>query len=418
MSKTSTYSVKQTMRVLALAWTYMAAFLLPYIQYTFYMPMLEGLNASHEQLGNLISMYAIACIIAYIPGGWLADRFSLKKILMISMAANVFLCLWINISFTYSTAIIVWLLVALTSGFACWAALIKGVGLSGSSEEQGKVWGMYEFFDALLGLIVSYINLAVFASVAEHYGIRAVFISIAVTSALSVVLLHFFFEDTKDEEGSSIEKTKITDVIKVLKLPVIWYITFAIFSNYIVYAGMTYFTPYLSDVIGLSVVYSAGLMVFRSWGIRMIAGPSFGRMVDKTGSVSKVVMVGMIFTTILIGVFLLIPASAPAILLIGVFFVATFTLLGSRGVLFASLDEAKIPNRLRGLSVAVVSMIAYTPDLFIYKVFGGWLDTNGNDGYKMIFSSLIVMSIVTVICCLLIYKSNAKLKNKSVVKSA
>lgn len=412
MSNTSKLKVKQTLRVMTLAWAYMAAFLLPYIQYTFYMPMLEGLNATHEQLGNLISMYAIACIIAYIPGGWLADRYSLKKILMISMSANVFLCILITISFTYTTALIVWPLTALTSGFAFWAALVKGVGLSGTAEEQGRIWGMYEFSDALLGLIVNYLNLAIFAAVETTYGIKGVFISIAITSAISVILLNIFFEDTKQDENAPSEKTKITDVIKVLKQPVIWYITFAVCSNYIVYAGMTYFTPYLSDVIGLSVVSSAGLMVLRAWGIRMLAGPTFGRFVDKSGSTSKVIVLGMLVTAILIGIFLLIPSSAPAVLLIGVFFIATFALLGSRGVVFATLEEAKIPNHLRGLSVAVVSMIGYAPDLFIYKLFGAWLDTNGNNGYRMIFGFLIGMSLVTVLCCALLYKKSSKLKSQ------
>jgi len=414
MIESRKFNVKQTLRVMSLAWVYMAVFLLPYIQYTFYIPMLKGLNVSNEQLGNLLSMYAIGCIIAYIPGGWLADRYSLKKILIISMIANVFLCLWITVSFTYTTALIVWPLTALTSGFACWAALIKGVGLSGTAKEQGKVWGMYEFFDSFLGLIVSYLNLAVFAAFESIYGIKGVFVSIAILSVIAAILINVFFEDTKEDEDAPAEKTKITDVFKVLKQPVIWYITFAILSNYTVYAGMTYFTPYLSDVIGLSIVYSGGLAILRSSGIRMLAGPTFGHFVDKSGSVSKVIMTGMLLTAILIVVFLIIPSSAPAVLLIGVFFIATFTLLGSRGVIFATLEEAKIPIHLRGLAIAVVSMIGYTPDLFIYKLFGSWLDTYGNSGYRMIFGTLIGMSIVTVVCCALLYRAKSKLKSKEV----
>ncbi|NCB42117.1 MAG: MFS transporter [Clostridia bacterium] len=407
------YNFKQTARVLSLAWVYMTAFLLPYIQYTFYEPLREGLGVSHEQLGSLISMYAIICFFAYIPGGWVADRFSLKKILMISMAANILVCVWMAVSFTWTTALIVWGLCAFTSGAACWAALIKGVGLSGESDEQGKVWGLYEFGDALLGFIVSYINLAIFAKFQATLGITSVFMSIAVISGIAVVLIKLFFHDTEADDIQIAEKTKITDIVKVLRLPVVWYVSLAIMSNYLVYAGMTYFTPYLTDVLGLSIVTGTALVVFRNNGLRMMAGPTFGYFADRKESALKIISIGMIATAVLIVAFIMLSSIVPAAAVIAVFFIATFTLLGSRGIIFASLDEVSIPHNVRGLAVAVVSMIAYTPDLVIYKFYGGFLDKYGNDGYSRIFGFLVIMSVLTVGFCLLAIRANKKAKLNS-----
>ncbi len=408
------FGLKRMLRIIALSWTYMTAFLLPYIQYTFYTPLQEGLGVSHEQLGNLLSLYSLACLVAYIPGGWIADRFSLRNILIISMAANILLALFMTFSFNYISALIVWPLTALTSGFAFWAALVKGVGLSGSSKEQGKIWGSYEFFDAGFGLCVSYLNLFIFAQLESSFGIKGVFASIAVMSLISVILFYLFFHDTQVDtqpKPQSQEKTKLGDLVNVLKLPVIWLVTLVVFTNYIVFAGMTYFTPYLSDVLGYGIVASGSLAIIRSWAIRMLAGPVFGKIVDSSKSVSKTIFWGMIATAVFILIFIFSPTNSP-IILIAFFFMATFTLSGSRGVMFANLEESKIPNGLRGLSIAIVSMIGYTPDLFVYKVFGGILDDYGNNGYRIIFSILVITSLIAATSSFALYIKNKKmLKN-------
>ena len=407
----STNKRKQTIRVLSLAWLYMTAFLLPYIQYTFYEPLRTGLGASHEQLGSLISMYAILCLFAYIPGGWVADRFSLKKILMLSMALNVVLCVLITVSFTWSTALWVWALCALTSGAACWAALIKGVGQSGTSDEQGRVWGLYEFGDAFLGLIISYVNLGIFSFFEQSLGLKAVFLNIAVLSIIAIILIGLFFEDSKAvaAEGEAPQKGgQLADILRVFTMPIIWVVALIIMCNYLVYAGMTYFTPYLTDVLGFGIVAGTTLVILRSNGLRMAAGPTFGKIADQKSSPLRAMEIGMALTALLILIFIGCTHTNSVVLIIVIFFAATFTLLGSRGIAFATLDEAKIPNNVRGLAVALVSMIAYTPDLVIYKLYGGLLDQYGNDGYTYIFYVLAGLSAITFILCGVARRMNAK----------
>ncbi len=270
-------------------------------------------------------MYAIICLVLYIPGGWLADRFSLKKIMITAMSANAILAVAIAFKFTWPVALIVWGLCAFTSGGAFWAALIKGVGLSGTSEEQGKIWGMYEFGDALLGLIVSYINLWVLAKFEATLGIRSVFYSISVISLIAVILLIKFFSDTEGVSDNNYEKANFKEVLGVFKLPVIWFVALIIMCNYLVFAGMTYFTPYLTDVLGLGIVAGTALVIFRSNGIRMLAGPSFGYIADKKRSPLKAINLGMLLTAILIGIFIVLPARTAPVVLILIFFLATFS---------------------------------------------------------------------------------------------
>ena len=43
---------------------------------------------TETQLGNLSSTYALACIICYIPGGWLADVVAPRKLVVIALLAS------------------------------------------------------------------------------------------------------------------------------------------------------------------------------------------------------------------------------------------------------------------------------------------------------------------------------------------
>ena len=58
---------------------------LPYLRYTYYLPLQEGLGFTHEQFGSLMSMYGTIAMIFYIPSGWLADRVSHKWLMTASL---------------------------------------------------------------------------------------------------------------------------------------------------------------------------------------------------------------------------------------------------------------------------------------------------------------------------------------------
>ncbi len=63
-------------------------YLVPYLLYQ-YMGALNGVNGlTTDQLGSLMTIYGIINIIFYIPGGWVADRFSTKTLFTFSMVAT------------------------------------------------------------------------------------------------------------------------------------------------------------------------------------------------------------------------------------------------------------------------------------------------------------------------------------------
>ena len=82
MAKTNIKSKKiivLILMMLALATIYV----LPYLRYTFYIPLQEAMNlvGENKKYGMLTSIYGIANFLLYIPGGWMADRFDPKKLM-------------------------------------------------------------------------------------------------------------------------------------------------------------------------------------------------------------------------------------------------------------------------------------------------------------------------------------------------
>ena len=61
---------------------------LPYIFEILYIPMQQAMNLSKTQMGGLMALFGGVCMAGYIPGGWLADRFSPRKLITIGMIAS------------------------------------------------------------------------------------------------------------------------------------------------------------------------------------------------------------------------------------------------------------------------------------------------------------------------------------------
>ena len=63
-------------------------FLLPFLREVYYIPLQRALNLSNTQLGILMSVFGVAALLTYFPGGWLADRVSSRKLITFSMLAT------------------------------------------------------------------------------------------------------------------------------------------------------------------------------------------------------------------------------------------------------------------------------------------------------------------------------------------
>ena len=128
---------------------------LPYLKSTFYDPMREALGLSHQELGNLISMYGILATILYFPSGFLADKFSAKKLLSFSLIASGVLGFYFATFPSYGALLFIFAAWGVTTIFTFWAASVKVVRMLGDKDEQGKLFGFNEGLSGIAGIVVS-----------------------------------------------------------------------------------------------------------------------------------------------------------------------------------------------------------------------------------------------------------------------
>lgn len=405
---------KKYLAILALSISGGSIYLLPYIKYVFYDYQIEVMGITNQQSGLLLSMYAIGCMISYIPGGIVADKFSAKKCIIFSLTGTTILALIYGFSFNYKLSLVIWLLLAITTSFVFWTALMKTLRMTGNESNQGRIFGIYYAGNGITGALGN--SLALWAGSLSDTPRGALFNAVLVYAAfmvLAIILVAVFLKDDKSEEVESKEgdKFEIGNIGKLLKNPIVWVFSLVIFSGYSVYSSSTYFTPYLTNVVGISPESSGIYSIIRTY-IFMLLAPVGGFLSDKVfKSTSKWFMVAFTVLALLyIGVMNMPSNVSPT-------FVSIYTLLPGAfglslyGVSFSIINEAKIPLSVTATAVGIASIIGYTPDLFMSAMFGTWLDKFGNQGYSYIFTFLIGVGLLGVISSYIIRRNCKKIEN-------
>ena len=93
--------------------------------------------------------------------------------------------------------------------------------------------------------------------------------------------------------------------------------------------------------------------------------------------------------------------------------VASSAVFASRGVYFALLEEGKIPLALTGTAVGIISIIGYTPDIFMPILGGVLLDRYpGASGYRYVFLFVTGVCLLGLLAALIIMRQSAKQQRK------
>lgn len=413
MSKLNKY-----LAILALGTAGGSIYLIPYIRYVFYDWQLEALAISNTQLGMLSTVYAIGCMLLYIPGGMVSDRLSTKKTIMASLLTTTALTATLAFVSGYSVALIIWFLFAFTTTFVFWGSLMKTIRMIGTEEEQGFMYGLYYLGNGLTGALVNSVALKLSAmgvSGADKFMI-CVLTYAASTFVAAILVLIFVKEKLYLSTDVTINEFKFDQVKTVMKNPTLWVFAFIIFAAYTVgYSGGTMFTPYLTEVLGITPEESGVLSIIRTY-IFYILAPVSGYIADKVfKSTSRWFMILFTILAVLYFGVLAIPSSAsPTLvsyytLLPGLFGLALY------GIMFSIASETKIPAAVMGTAVGIASVIGYSPDFFMWTMFGSWLDKYGGGGYTYVFAYLGAVSVIGILASYYV-RRKSKVDTKAVLE--
>ena len=137
---------------------------LPFHTARFFRPtLLEAFGFTNTELGDVFAVYGVTAMIAYFPGGMLADRFSARSLLTISLATT-------GIGGFYMASYPGVLGMALLYGYwgvttilLFWAALIRATREWGGAISQGKAFGILEGGRGVAAALFATLGVAVLA---------------------------------------------------------------------------------------------------------------------------------------------------------------------------------------------------------------------------------------------------------------
>ncbi|MDR1894866.1 MAG: MFS transporter [Spirochaetales bacterium] len=385
---------------------------LPYLFWTYYVPLMNATGITNTQIGLLSTAYGLVNFICYLPGGILADRFSAKKLVVIACLGTALVGFW----YSFLPGVI-WLMVihmafAITTVFVFWAAMIKAVNNLGSAKEQGRIFGSFEGARYLIGIIVSYGSIAVFSRFAEEVGgLRGVILYYSILLVAAALLIGLFLKESKAVPAGKGEEAKpkltLKDFLAVLKYPPIWMCGILVFCAYANGCFGNYVSPYFVRGFEVSSTMSAFLFTTAASISAVIAAFLGGFLADRIGSRVRYISIIFVLMALFSAALLVIPVR-PALL--WVFYVPTilefYCYYSIKALFFSTIDDVNIPKHLTGAASGVISLVGYAPEIFIYVLIGQIIDTHTDSflGYQIAFACMVGTAVIGAVCGFVLMK--------------
>ncbi len=367
--------------------------MLPFLREVYYIPMQEAFGYDNLQMGILISVFGGASLLTYFPGGWIADRYSPRKLITGSLLATGATGLYFASFPSYGISIAIHGFWGVCISMVYWGAMIKATREWAPAEEQGRAFGILESGRGVSELLSSTVFLAVFAWLGSNAtALSQVIHLFAVTNITLAILAWFILEDAIVQSKETAQsQVGLAEVIAVLKMPAVWLISIVVLTAYSAYWGAYYFAPYATDVYGLSVVLGASVAVGKMW-LKPIAAISAGFIADRIG-VSKTVCGFFLIMTLGFVAFSLLPGGPGYLIMMLVnASIVSLAIFALRGIYFALLEEGGIAPAVTGTAAGVISAIGFTPDVFMPLLGGMLLDAYpGAEGYRYYYGFITLM---------------------------
>ena len=414
-------NVKRFLLLFALGVAYGFMYVMPYMKSSFYDQMIAAMGCTNAQLGSLMTYYTIALTISYLPGGWIGDKFNPKPVLLASIFGQAILSFLFMFTYqSYTMAVIIWCLMALTGGFAFWPSLMKGIRMTGTDEEQGRIFGIFEALNGCASLLLSFIMLGIMAIAGAGDLVTGFKSAVACMGGLSIVSgLLILFLMPKDATYGATEEEKaatitVRDYIDTFKIPGVWIMAILVWCYVTVSAVASYLTPYSTNVLGMSAVLAASIGTIRTYGCRLIGGPLGGFLADKAfHSVSKEQVLGQLACLVTLGVFLIIPSGINGTVLVILLLLVGVAMFLCKGTYFSVQPELGIPTTVSATAVSIATLIGYLPDMFVHTMFGNWIDTYGNAGYSRIIMYGVGTCVLGAMAAIIAVRQSKKVRERA-----
>lgn len=402
---------KRYMQLVLLVLAAGAIYPILYLRQVYQTTMLEFFHIDNAQLGYLYSILGTLFLLSYLPSGWLADRVAPRFLICFSLIATGALGMVYAAAPAFPVLFAVFCAWGLTTGLTFWASILKRVKMIAAHDEQGRFFGLLDGGRGLVEALLATVALVIFATATEKHGLSTdtgfryvVYLYVGVCVVLGLLLV--FVKDppapssTAADRDSGAHSTLWGDFVTLLRIPQLWLMAAIVFCGYQIFWATYSFSAYLQvGDLKMTVVMAGTLTTLKLW-MRPIGGIGGGYLGDRFSTLGVLITslllaaVGLMALVLLPSLGHLNPRAGIAAIAIVVLLIGVLT-YAIRGLYWSLLDECGIPLRITGLAIGLISLIGYSPDVFL-PLINGWITERfpGLAGYQFYFSYIAGVSVI------------------------
>jgi MFS family permease len=380
-----------------------AIYPLVYLRQNFEVSILESFDITISQLGQCYAMLGVIFVVTYLPSGWLADKVLPRWLVAFSLAATGILGVWFSTMPSFESLLLIFAGWGVATGLTFWAALIKGVAVLARHDEQGRFFGLLDGGRGLVEAILATIAIALFAWSLDTLGqstsdalLKVIYLYVGYALLLAPIVV-FAIDDVKDDSSSAEIAASDGSLLANLKVifgkTEVWLAAFCILTGYQLFWATYSFSGYMQQQYGLTAVAVGSITVAKLW-MRPIGAVAAGFIGDRFNR-ERVLAVLMFSGTVALAGLIVLPLTASAGMLLAVVLFIGLATYAIRGIFWATLDSCEIPNRIKGLAIGVISLIGYSPDIYLPLINGFLLEKYpGKPGYSIYFGGIVFMGLL------------------------
>ena len=237
---------------------------LPFHTARFFRPtLLDVFNFSNTQLGDVFAIYGVTAMIAYFPGGVLADYFSARRLLTASLVTTAAGGLYMaTIPGSMGMALLYgyW---GITTILFFWGALIRATREWGGETSQGKAFGILDGGRGLAAALFALFAVTVFATympddaslatdATRVAGFQTVVLMYSAIAFGAGVLTWLTIPEAAISHAEL--RNPLAGASAVVRRPVIWAQAAIIICAYCGYKGLDNYSLYAVQVLGMDEV--------------------------------------------------------------------------------------------------------------------------------------------------------------------
>jgi len=382
-----------------------------YLKAVFYDPLLQALNVTNTELGAVFGAYAITALICYLPSGIIADKIRMRTLSSVGFIATAILTFVYAALPSIEVLYAIFIAMGITTILIWWGVRYKLVRLISAEDEYPKRIGLSYGIYGVAGLIIGFISTGIVVAVGENLNLGvSVYLAFLGTIILILGILSFLFIPQFKGEIKPGGGFDLTEFTAAFRNPVVWLAAVSLFFVYFFYTGVTYTTPYLTGVLGATLVVTTIIANIRNYGITLLSGPIFGFIANKIKP-SLVIVAGALAFIVALAALTFLPPTAAMIIIASVLIILLgFIANGAFGVVSAQLTEGHVPLHYFGAATGILSVIGFLPDTFSSIWFGAIMDAQtdaagvvGAGAYQSIFLILIGAAILAALASFVLF---------------